>query len=134
MGRILALDYGEKRIGVAISDESAKIAFAKPHIEAGNFQALLDFINENEVQEIVVGYPLALSGKETDSTVKAKEFSKKIKTSTGLPVWLIDERLSTKEVLTELRDMGQNLKDSKEMIDSFVAQKMLERYLEKLQV
>lgn len=132
MGRILALDYGEKRIGVAISDEDSRIAFPKPHQPAGDFGALLDLIFENEVKEIIVGYPISLDGKEGQSAAKAKSFVEKLRAAVDLPVWTIDERLSTKEVLRELGEMGQNLKTNREMIDSFVAAKMLERYLSKL--
>jgi len=132
MAKILALDYGEKRIGVAFSDESGSIAFAYPHLDARDFRSLLDLIAENEVDEIIVGYPISMEGGESEGTKKTKVFVERLKASVEAPVWLIDERLSTKEVLRELADMGQDYKKSKEMIDSFVAQKMLERHLEKI--
>lgn len=133
MGRILALDYGEKRIGVAISDETKTIAFPKSHLNTQDFEKLLDFISKSDIEEVIVGYPVALSGKETASTERAKTFSEKLKGVVDVPVWLVDERLSTQEVLAEFRDMGQDLKKHKGMIDSFVAAKMLERYLVKMQ-
>lgn len=130
MGKIMAIDYGQKRMGIAISDDSKSIGFARDFIETDDYQDLLDLIKTEEVEEVILGYPLALSGGETESTQAVKNFREKLSADVSLPVWLIDERLTTQEVLTELRDMGQRLEKSKGMVDSFVAQKMLERYLQ----
>lgn|SRR3990167_7967207 len=123
MGRIAAIDYGTKRVGVAVSDETKTIAIPKPYFLNDEKTKLIEFIIENEVEEILLGLPLAMSGGETESTGKAREFGQWLKEQTGLPIKLIDERLTTKEV--------QRSETNRELIDSLVAQKMLERYLER---
>ena len=121
MGRILALDYGTKRIGVAVSDETKTIAQPRPYILYSEKRKLIEFIGQNEVEEILLGLPIGLSGQETESTKKAREFEAWLKAETKLPVKLIDERMTTQEAMREEKN--------REFVDSLVAQKMLERYL-----
>lgn len=132
MGRILALDYGTKRIGVAISDESQKIAFPKPFIEAEKKDELLRLIADEGVEQVLVGLPKSLSGKETKSTEAARELAQWVKRNSALPVEFIDERFTTKEIQTEMRGFEMKSKKYRKETDSMVAQKMLERYLSKL--
>ena len=80
-------------------------------------------ITENEVEEILLGLPIGMSGQETQSTAKVREFENWLKQETNLPVRLIDERMTTQE--------AGRMEKNRELIDSLVAQKMLERYLEK---
>ena len=124
MGRILALDYGTKRIGIAVTDETKTISIPKPYILNAEKEKLNEFVKENEVEEILLGLPLGLSGQETESTKKVREFGAWLKETINLPVRLIDERLTTQEI--------RRTETNKELIDSLVAQKMLERYLEKI--
>ena len=124
MGRILALDYGTKRIGVALSDETKIIAIPKPYLLYSEKQKLIQLVKDSEVEAILLGLPLGLSGQETESTKKVRKFGDWLREETNLPVRMIDERLTTKE--------AQGLTKDRELIDSLVAQKMLERYLEKL--
>lgn len=128
MAKVLALDYGTKRIGVALSDETKKIAFAKPYLAAAEKEKLLDIIKENEVDEILLGLPKSLKGKETKMTEEVREFQTWLKSKSKVPIKLIDERFTTQEAQRGLR--GE--KGLKELIDSLVAQKMLGRYLEQL--
>ena len=121
MGRILAIDYGEKRIGLAVSDETKIIAQPKPYILNIEKQKLLNFIKANDIEEILLGLPIGLSGKDTKSTEKVRDFAFWLKEKTGLPIKFIDERFTTKEVT--------RLEKNKELIDSLVAQKLLDRYL-----
>ncbi|OGE76263.1 MAG: hypothetical protein A3C85_00285 [Candidatus Doudnabacteria bacterium RIFCSPHIGHO2_02_FULL_48_21] len=123
MGRVLAIDYGSKRIGIAVSDETKTIAQPKPYVPRDEKEKLIEYINQNEIEEILLGLPIALSGKETAATEKVKNFAAWLKQKIDLPLTMIDERLTTKEILRTEKD--------RELIDSLVAQKMLERYLEK---
>ena len=124
MGRILAIDYGEKRVGIAISDATKTIAQPKPYILNTEKQKLIEFIKTSEVEEILLGLPIGLSGQDTKSTQKVREFQSWLQGQASVPIKLIDERFTTKEIQRSQKD--------REMIDSLVAQKMLERYLEKI--
>ncbi len=122
MGRILAIDYGSARIGIAISDETKTIAQVRPYILNREKEKIIDLIQNSEVEEVLLGLPVGLSGQETQSTKKVRTFESWLKEKTNLPVKMIDERLTTQEV--------RRFEANKELIDSLVAQKMLERYLE----
>ena len=132
MSRILALDYGSKRIGVALSDETKKIAFAKPYVSRNMVSELVMLVAEEEVSEIIMGLPLTLSGEEAAAAENARKFAEALTEATGLAVKLIDERFSTKEVLRETRENKGYMGDrgDKGIIDSLVAQKMLQNYLD----
>lgn len=129
MGKILALDYGTKRIGVALSDESKKIAFVRPFISASEKEKILIFISANDVELILLGLPKNLEGRETKMTQQVNQFKNWLKKNTATPIKLVDERFSTREVLSELKTKGIKLKQSRERIDSLVAQKTLQRFL-----
>ena len=122
MGRILAIDYGTKRLGVSLSDETKTIAIPKPYIATSQKEKLLDLIKENYVEEILLGLPKSLSGEETKSAKAVRKFESWLARNTNLPIKLIDERLTTKEVLRETKN--------KNLVDSLVAQRMLARYLD----
>ena len=98
MGQILGIDYGETRIGLAISDQTKSIAFPFGVIRNENLDFILEFLQklciEKEIESLVIGLPLALSGKDTLQTTKVRQFSRNIK-MLGLPVFLQDERLSS---------------------------------------
>lgn len=126
MGRIIALDFGTKRIGLAVSDETKTIAFPKPFILTAQKEKLLEFITQETIEKILLGLPKSLSGKETQSTKKVRDFMVWLEAETHLPVEFIDERLSSKEI--------ERTETDRELIDSLVAQKMLERFLEKLKI
>lgn len=126
MGKILALDYGSKRIGVAVTDETKTIAIPKPYMLNAEKEKLIDFIKENSVEEILLGLPIGLSGQETESTKKVKEFQSWLENQTNLPIKLVDERFTTQEV--------RRFETNRELIDSLVAQKILERFIAKLKI
>ena len=135
MSRILALDYGSKRIGVALSDETKKIAFAKPYVSRNMVPELVMLVAEEEVSEIIMGLPLSLSGEEAAAAENARKFAEALTEATGLAVKLIDERFSTKEVLRETRENkgywgNKGDRGDKGIVDSLVAQKMLQNYLD----
>src|SRR3989344_8882534 len=126
MGKILALDFGTKRIGVAMTDETKTIAFAKPYILNTEKEKLIELIKENEVEKILLGLPIGLSSQETESTKKVREFAAWLQEKASLSIELIDERLTTQEV--------RRFETNKELVDSLVAQKMLEAFIAKLKI
>lgn len=124
MSKILAIDYGTRRIGIAISDETNTIAIPKPYIKLQEKNKILALIQNERVNEILLGLPQGLRGQDTAMTKAVRDFARWFEEKTGLQVRLIDERFTTKEV--------QKMTKDRELIDSLVAQKILERYLEQL--
>jgi putative Holliday junction resolvase len=100
-GRILGLDAGERRIGVAISDPDRSFALPLRSVLADGreLDSLSLLIDAEGVAEIVVGLPLSLSGDDSAQTANAREFAQRLEQRFGLPVHLWDERLSTHEAL-----------------------------------
>ncbi|MDP3741250.1 MAG: Holliday junction resolvase RuvX [bacterium] len=133
MGRILALDYGTKRVGVAVSDESRKIAFPRAFIPTAEKGKLIKLIKEQGIDQIVVGLPRNLSGQETESAEKARKFASWLERSSNLQVEFLDERFSTKEASNKLREIGVKSKAAKTKIDSMSACIILQAYLNKNQ-
>ncbi len=99
--RLLALDVGDRRTGVAISDELALYAHPRPAILARSRQELLQrviqLIAAEEVAEVIVGLPLSMSGSSSAQTDHVRSFARDLRGSTPVPVVEVDERLSTRE-------------------------------------
>ncbi len=97
MGRVMAVDFGEKRTGIAISDRKKRIAFPKEIVETSiAIRRIKEIVKKEDVEEIVVGYPLNLQGKRTGSTKRAEMFYERLKELVRVPVVLMDERLTSK--------------------------------------
>jgi putative Holliday junction resolvase len=123
--RKIAVDVGLARIGVAISVDSLAI----PHSVIGQGQTaiaeLVDIYNEKHAECIYVGLPLSLRGGHTASTRMAIDFAELIALQ-GIPVRLIDERLTSKTAQQSLRQAGKNAKQQKAIIDASAACLILE--------
>jgi putative Holliday junction resolvase len=123
-GRVLGIDYGEKRIGIAISDESQTIATELNIRSPKEFwQEIGELINSQQITRIVLGWPLNMSGQMTKKTKEVEQFKLKLENSTKLPVEIIDERLSS-HMAGQIKNSGRNL-------DSLSAQILLQNYLNK---
>lgn len=133
-GRTLALDLGERRIGLAISDPLGLTAQGLPSLKRTSkredFSALLRLIREMQVSRIVVGLPLHMSGREGSQAAAAREFARALAERTGLPVELWDERLTTVEAERVLRASGVSHRKRSEVIDRLSAVLILQSYLE----
>jgi len=136
MTRIVGLDYGQKRIGVALSDPTRTIAspHATLHRRVGKrppWPELKQIVEENEVTEAVIGLPLDLEGMEGDWAAEVREFGAEVERRLGLPVHWIDERLTS--VLAEQAVRGSGLRRSqreqKERVDSAAAALILSYHL-----
>jgi len=134
MGRVLGIDYGDSRIGLAMSDPLKIIASPFKTIRnEGNEKCLQVFqslIKEKDVEAIVVGLPMGLKGQETVQTKKVREFSDLLYTL-KLHIHLEDERLSS--VSAEKSMIQQNIKTghNKELIDQRAAAIILQQFLDK---
>ncbi len=131
MGRILALDYGSKRIGVAATDEAKTIALPKPFLSRSEPARLLELVRESDPELILLGLPKNLSGQETQAAQAVKTFGAWLKEQTGKPVEYVDERFSTREAKTLLTNDQMKQKDHKFLIDSVSALVLLQAYLRK---
>lgn len=133
MSRILALDYGSKRIGVAISDETKKIAQVLPTIVVKNLRGVLEEIKrliiEKGVEKILLGLPLALKGYDSAQTIQVRKFATEL--GKLVPVEMIDERFTTREAARLLREAKLNAKKAKSQVDSMSAFVILQSYLSK---
>ena len=134
MGRVLGIDYGDSRIGLAMSDPLKIIASPFKTIRnEGNencLQVFQSLIKEKDVEALVVGLPVGLKGQETVQTKKVREFSDLLYTL-KLPIYLEDERLSS--VSAEKSMIQQNIKTghNKGLIDQRAAAIILQQFLDK---
>jgi len=130
MGRIAAIDFGLKRIGIAISDERQKIAF--PLETVPNVAEIQKVLKKYSITLILVGLPLLLSGKEGDMAAAVKKFAKDLEETTKIPVKLIDERFSSKIAEQSLREIHLNRKERSAKMDATTAAMLLQSYLDGL--
>ncbi|MFT5441782.1 MAG: putative Holliday junction resolvase [Myxococcota bacterium] len=131
--RILGLDMGTKRIGMAISDEEETFAFPTGKLERvgrkKDLATLAALIEEREVGLVVIGIPLHMNGQRSKGADAAESFAKDLAKLTGLTVDTIDERLTTVEAERALTATGRRSKKKKDVVDSVAASIILSTYL-----
>jgi putative Holliday junction resolvase len=139
MGSILAIDYGLKRVGLAISDPERSFAFPCDVIENKNFNYLIaqisNLILEKEVDLILIGMPYNMNKSNSDVTKNEMEknvelFIKQLQKSIKVPLKTVDERLSSFAAEEKLREAGISAKKSKKYIDSEAARLLLEEFIQ----
>ena len=112
MGRILAIDYGLKRVGLAHTDDCQMIATPLATISTSViFQYLIDYLEKEDVESIVIGDPKTLDDKPTVITNKIKVFNKKLSQIFQKPIYLVDERFTSKIALKAIISMGVKKKN-----------------------
>ena len=138
MGRILGIDFGERRIGLALSDPTATIAQPLPTLtrRAGKrppVAALVEIITQNEVERVVIGLPLDLSGAETDWTKTVRDFGEKLQARAAVPVDYLDERLTSVQAERAVRSLGLKRSDreQKGRVDAAAAVLLLQTFLDR---
>jgi putative Holliday junction resolvase len=134
-GRILAIEWGEVRIGLALSDESQTLASPLDTLvrRAGKrfpMGRLLELVSGHELIGIVVGLPLTSEGLEEESAVAARTLAEMVARRTGLPVVLWDERMSTARALRAVREQGGTTRGRKGDIDALAASVLLQHFLD----
>jgi putative Holliday junction resolvase len=134
MMRVLALDVGDKRIGVAISDPSQVLARSLKVIERGSrqqdFVAVARLVEKYEVEKVVVGYPRSLDGTVGEQAEKVERYAAGLAESLTVPVLLWDERLSTVSAERLMREAGLRGKKKRERVDAVAAAVILQDYLD----
>ena len=133
-GRLLAVDYGERRIGLAISDPLGMIASPAGYIirRAGKRPPIAEIIRRAEALEargFVVGLPLDGEGDETPRSTEVRRIAAELQRRTGLPVELVDERFTTAEALRAVREMGGSTRGRKGDVDALAATVLLRHAL-----
>jgi putative Holliday junction resolvase len=130
----MALDVGDKRIGVAVSDALLLTAQARPTIRrkdlTSDVETLRGLAVENEVHEIVVGQPFHMNGKESPQSQKVARFVAELHKVLDLPVIFWDERLTSFEAEQHLEQMGLNWRQRREQVDKVAAMIILQNYLD----
>jgi len=132
-GRRIAFDYGDVRIGVAVSDPDSILSSPLTTLKTTDktlSSQISDIITEIEPVAIYVGRPSMLSGHDGTATEKATELVSLLQAITQIPIELIDERMSTISAARNLRDAGRNAKESKDAIDMAAAVAILEFAIE----
>ena len=134
MSRILGIDYGERRMGLAISDPLGIIAkplrtLDRQHIPDLFFE-LQNIVKEQDINKIVVGLPLTLKGKYSEQTNVVQKFIDQLKQVVNIPVVPIDERLSSMAAKRSLKELGIKTGHEKGRIDETSAAIILQEYLD----
>lgn len=123
--KILSIDYGTVRIGLAISDETQTLARELTILSPKQFwQDIKMMVEQEGIERVIVGLPLNMSGGDSDKTREVQEFSEQLRQTVTVPVEFMDERLSSL--------MAHNLPGGKENVDSLAAQIILQNYLDKM--
>jgi putative Holliday junction resolvase len=135
--RILGIDYGERRVGLALSDPTATIASPLPTLKRRKGKRppvapVARLVEEHEVEEIVVGLPLTLEGEDSDWTREVRRFGEALGERTGLPVTFQDERMTSVRAERAVRSLGlsKEKREEKERIDAAAAVLILQAYLD----
>ncbi len=134
-GRIAGIDFGEARIGVAISDELQNIAFPRETVHAAKklahtVQRVCQALADEELDTVVVGLPLRLDGTEGEAARRARVFGGALREALGVDVEYWDERMTTVAAERSLRDIGVRGASRRAVVDQSAAALMLQGYLD----
>ena len=134
MGRILAIDYGLRRVGLAVTDPMQMLAIPLDTIDTPKIiQYLKDYILKENVETIILGFPKNMDGNDTDATPIVEKFNLELSTNfPNIPIKLVDERLTSRMAKQTLIDAGYKKKDrkNKKLVDTVAAALILQTYLE----
>lgn len=137
MGRVLGIDYGERRVGLALSDETGTIASPLPTLKRRKGKRppvapVARLAEEHGVEELVIGLPLTLDGDESDWTREVREFGRKLGERTGCPVHFRDERMTSVRAERAVRSLGlsRQAREEKERVDAAAAVLILQGHLD----
>ena len=130
--RILGIDLGQARIGVAVSDELGMLAHPLETIPAGKEAArrIAEIVREKNAERIVIGLPRHMNGTVGEGAADALAFSKKLQALVPCEVVMWDERLTTMAANRALRDSGRKTRNSRQIVDQVAAQMILQGYLD----
>jgi putative Holliday junction resolvase len=131
----MALDYGERRIGVAITDPTGMLAQPLETVEQPRrggrspLERIAELVEEYQVEQIVVGLPLHLGGRSGEQAAKARSFGERVAERTDVPVEFIDERWTSVEARRVLRETGVPARKQRGRVDPVAAALLLHTWL-----
>jgi len=135
--RVLGIDFGERRIGLALSDPTGTLASPLPTLKrrAGKrppLAALAELVAEREVETVVMGLPLTLGGEDSDWTRTVRDVGRSLSTRTGVPVHFVDERFTSVAAERMVRTSGlpRKKRESKDRVDAEAAVLILQIWLD----
>jgi putative Holliday junction resolvase len=135
-GRILGIDYGQRRIGLAVSDPLGILATGLPTIVYQTLPDALDqiekIISDYQVCEVVVGLPLNLKGEEGGAAQQTRRFIEELRKRLALAISVWDERFTSRLAQRTLKTIGKSPSRNREKIDKLSATLMLQNYLDKI--
>ena len=132
-GRVLGLDLGDARIGVAISDDRRRLAVPLGTVRTGapgDVKAIVDLVHGHGVTLVVIGHPLHLSGEAGERAHHAERFAEALDAFLDVPVLLQDERLSSVEADRALREAGASGRERRRTVDRSAATVILQAWLD----
>lgn len=132
--RVLGIDFGLRRIGLAISDALGITAQGLPTLQRTSIRKDIDYIRavaeEYSVQKVLVGNPVGRTGEPTTMSHQAEEFAKRLESHLSCPVELWDERLTSVEANRMLRTAGLSIRKRQQAVDRVAAVLLLQNYLD----
>lgn len=135
-GRILGIDYGRKRIGLAMSDPFQMMASTLDTLDNAEHSLAIDkvaaIVRDNDVRAIVVGKPLHMSGDEGEMTTQVREFAGALEDKIDIPIFLWDERWTTKSAEKLLIETGRSPSRNRHKIDQVAAAYLLQSFLDRI--
>lgn len=134
MSRALGIDYGEKRIGMALSDPEGRIAVTLPTLLRSDDRSavaeILELVRNEDVKQLIVGEPRRLDGSRGPAAERAERFGRKVAQATGLPLRMVDEALTSREAERQLRDAGIDPRKHPGRVDALAARILLQEALD----
>jgi putative holliday junction resolvase len=134
MNRVLGIDHGEARIGLAVSDELGMLAHPLETIHLKNtpdpLARIATICERDRISSIILGLPRNMNGTYGPAAEKIREFAEKLRARTNCEVRLWDERLTSVAAQRSLHEVGRNVKNSREIIDQVAAQIILQSWLD----
>lgn len=128
VGRIISLDWGLRRCGVAVSDENRDFTFTRPQLyiktQAELIHNVLDIVKEDKISGVVIGLPLYSDGSESDTTKMVREFADSLSKNTNLPIIFVEENLTSSAAQEEIG--RKSISKIKQELDSVSAKIILE--------
>lgn len=133
MSRVIGLDHGSRRIGIALGETETGMAFARPALQRRSLAVDLDTIaalaRDEEVELVVLGLPRNMDGSEGSQAAAARDFGKRL-AAIGLRVEFVDERLTSWQAAEQLADEGRRVRRRSGEVDSAAARLILQEYLD----